>query len=72
MPHNMTVTIEDPLWEDMKKHEDIRWGAVMKSAVKEKIRALSVLEKLMAKSKLSEKEIREFSVSLGKRVNTAR
>lgn len=69
MPHNMTVTVEDPLWNEMKKHQDIRWSSVMKDAVKHKLNALGVLNKLMHKSKLSEKEIDEFAVSLGKKVS---
>lgn len=69
MPHNMTVTIEEPLWEKMKKHNEIRWSAVMKGAAKEKLRALEVLEKI-AKTHLSEKEIEEFAVKLGKKVTS--
>jgi hypothetical protein len=69
MTHNMTVTVEDPLWKDMKKHSEIRWSVVMKEAVKEKIRALEVLNRLMKKSKLSEKEISKFALDLGKKIN---
>ncbi len=66
MPHNMTVTIEDPLWNDMKKHSEIRWSAVMKDAASEKLRALKILEKFASKTKLSEKEIRDISIKLGR------
>ena len=69
MPHNMTVTIEDPLWEKMGKHEEIRWSAVMKDAIKSKLKALIVLDKLVKGSKLSEKEIEDFSIKLGRKVN---
>lgn len=69
MPHNMTVTIEDPLWEEMKKHDEIRWSTVMKGAVAEKLRALAVLNRLMESSKLSEKEINDFAIKLGKKVS---
>ena len=69
MPHNMTVTVEDNLWDEMNKHKEIRWSAVMKEAVREKIKALVVLNRLMEKAKLSEKEIEEFAVSLGKSVS---
>ncbi len=68
MPHNMTVTIEDPLWERMKNHNEIRWSAVMKEAAKEKLKALEVLENLFKKPHLSEKEIEEFAVKLGKKI----
>lgn len=68
MPHNLTVTIEDPIWKEMKKHAEIRWSAVMKDAAKEKLRALAVLERLAGKTHLSEKEIEAFAVELGKKV----
>ncbi len=69
MPHNLTVTVEDPLWENMKKHNEIRWSAVMKEAAKEKLKALDVLEKL-SKKHLSEKEIEKFAVKLGKEITS--
>ncbi|MEK6853836.1 MAG: hypothetical protein AABX60_00750 [Nanoarchaeota archaeon] len=69
MPHNMTVTIEDSLWEEMKGHNDIRWSAVMKAAVKDKLRALIVLNNLMNKTKIREEEIQDFAVALGKKIS---
>lgn len=72
MPHNLTVTVEDTLWGEMKRHPDIRWSVVMKEAAREKLRALTVLEKLAAKTRLSEEEIERFSVRLGKRITGRR
>lgn len=68
MPHNLTVTVEDDLWDEMKKHAEIRWSAVMKEAAKEKLQALAVLKRLASKASLSEKDIKAFSVQLGKRI----
>ena len=68
MAHNLTVTVEDSLWSEMKKHSEIRWSAVMKDAAKEKLRALEVLDRLAAKNKLSEKEIEKLAVALGRRI----
>ncbi len=68
MTHNLTVTVEDVLWEEMKKHAEIRWSTVMKEAAKEKLKALEILEKLAKHQKLSEQEIEEFSIKLGKRI----
>ena len=68
MAHNLTVTVENSLWEDMKKHSEIRWSAVMKEAAKEKLKALELLEKISKNTKLAEKEIEDFSVKLGKRI----
>lgn len=70
MPHNMTVTVEDLLWEKMKMHNEIRWSAVMKEAAVEKLKALEVLEKFSKKTHLSEKDIEEFAVKLGKKVTS--
>ena len=68
MPHNLTVTVEDDLWNEMKKHSEIRWSAVMKEAAKEKLQALAILKKLVAKTSMSEKEIEKIALKLGKRV----
>ena len=70
MAHNMTVTVEDLLWEKMKKHNEIRWSSVMKEAAKEKLKALEILEKLSKKNHFTEKEIEEFAVKLGKKVTS--
>lgn len=69
MTHNLTVTIEAPLWQAMKCHPEIRWSAVMKDAAKEKLQALAVLERLVKKTRLSEEEITEFAVKLGKKIS---
>ena len=72
MPHNMTVTIEDPLWDKMIKHHEIRWSAIMKDAVKNKLEALDVLNSLINSNKLNEKEIEDFAVRLGKKITKRR
>lgn len=68
MPHNLTVTVEDDLWNEMKKHSEIRWSAVMKEAAKEKLEALAVLKRLMSKTSMNEKDIEKFALKLGKHV----
>ncbi len=72
MPHNLTVTVDDDLWLEMKKHEEIRWSAVMKEAARDKLHALSLLNRLSHHSKLSEREIEDFAVHLGKKVSGRR
>jgi len=68
MSHNLTVTIEDDLWKAMKKHPEMRWSAVMKTAAEEKLKALEVLERIAGNHKMTEKEIIDFSVALGKKI----
>ena len=70
MPHNLTVTVEDELWDEMKKHHEIRWSAVMKDAATEKLEALEMLEKLAKRTRLSEKEIDKISIELGRKVTS--
>ncbi len=70
MTHNLTVTVENPLWDEMKKYSEIRWGVIMKEAAKEKIKALELLEKISKNIKLTEKEIEDFSIKLGKRITS--
>lgn len=72
MPHNLTVTVDDTLWKDMKKHAEIRWSMVMKDAAKEKLKALGTLENLAKKNRLSEDEIEKLAVELGKKINRGR
>lgn len=69
MPHNLTVTVEDTLWKDMKKHAEIRWSAVMKDAAREKLKVLETLENLAKKNRLSEDEIEKLAIELGKKIN---
>ncbi len=72
MTHNLTVTVEDDLWKEMKKHEEIRWSAVMKEAARQKLKAISLLDKLARKTTLSEREIEDFALKLGKKVSGRR
>ncbi len=65
----MTVTVNDTLWNEMKKHPQIRWSSVMKDAAAEKLKALVILERLATKSRLSEDEIMRLSVKLGRKIN---
>ena len=70
MVHNLTVTVEDDLWKDMKEHPEVRWGIVMKEAAKEKLRALIMLNKLVEKGKLTEEEIEKFALKLSRRIKS--
>ena len=65
---HITFSIPNKIHNEMKKHPEIRWSAVMKKAAKEKLHALVVLERFAKKSKLSEQEIHEFAIKLGKKI----
>ena len=58
---NITLAVPKDLHEEMKKHEEIRWSAVIKGILRKKINDLELLNKLTRKSKLTEKDVEELS-----------
>ena len=53
---NMTLAIPEDLHEIMKKHSEIKWSEVARHAIWEKARKLELMDKLLSKSKLTDKE----------------
>lgn len=64
---NMTLAIPDDLQKKMKRHSDIRWSAVARQAISEKIDMLERVERIAQKSKLT----LEDAKILGKKINAA-
>jgi len=62
---NVTVTVPMDLKKQMEKFDEVNWSAVARNAFAEKVTAISVLEKLSAKSKLTE----AAALSLGRSVS---
>lgn len=58
---NMTLSIPDEVQEEMKKFSEVRWSEVARKAIVEKLETLELAEKLAKKSKLTEKDVEEFS-----------
>ncbi len=58
---NMTLAIPDEVQEDMKRFSEVRWSEVARKAIIEKLETLELAEKLAKKSKLTQKDIEEFS-----------
>ena len=58
---NITLSVPDDIHEDMKHFSEIRWSEVDRKAIIDKIETLRLAESLAKKSKLSEKDVREFS-----------
>lgn len=58
---NITLAIPKELHEEMKRHEEIRWSTVIKGILKKKLRDLELMDKLNAKSKLTEKDVENLS-----------
>lgn len=64
---NMTLAIPDDLQKKMKHHADVRWSAVARQAIVEKIDALEEVERILEKSKFTAKDAK----ILGKKINAA-
>lgn len=63
---NMTLAIPDDLSEVMKKHNEIKWSEVARKAIAEKAKLLELMDKIVEKSKLTEKDALEIGVKIKK------
>ena len=57
---NLTLSIPDDLYEEMKKHPEIRWSEVARQAVTRKLEDLRRLDELLAPSRLTEDDVAEL------------
>ena len=57
---NMTLAVPEELSRVMKKHLEIKWSEIARRALWEHARKLAIIETLLAKSKLTEKDAFEL------------
>ena len=57
---NMTLAVPDELNSMIKKHSEIKWSEIARKAMWEHARKLELVEKIVAKSKLTEKDAEEI------------
>lgn len=57
---NMTLAIPEDLKKIMDKHKDIKWSEVARNAIQEKAMKIELMDKLVSKSKLTEKDALEI------------
>jgi len=58
---NVTLAIPEALHQKMKKHTEIRWSEVVRKTISDKIETLEIIERIAAKSKLTEKDVERLS-----------
>lgn len=58
---NMTLSIPEELSKKMKSMPEMRWSEIARQAIQQKIEDLEALNKLASKSKITDKDIEEFS-----------
>lgn len=57
---NMTLAIPDNLNSLIKKHNEVKWSEIARRAMLEHAKRLELMDKLVSKSKLTEKDIKEI------------
>jgi len=62
---NMTLAIPDELHRLMRKHKEVRWSEVAREALWDKVRKLELMDEILSKSKLTEKD----SIKIGRMIN---
>ena len=62
---NMTLSIPKELKKDMDSIPWVNWSEVARSAIRDRVRALKVLEEFTSDSELTEEE----AIELGRKVN---
>ena len=62
---NMTLAIPEDLKKIMDKHSDVKWSEVARQAIWERARKLELMDSLLVKSKLTEKD----TLEIGRKIN---
>ena len=57
---NMTLSIPSELYGIIKKHNEIKWSEVARRAMWQQARKLQIMERLVSKSRLTEKDVEEL------------
>lgn len=61
---NITISVSEELYTTIKKHKQVRWSEVARSAMALYAKKLSLLDKLLKDSELTE----EDAIEIGKKI----
>ncbi|MEK6899644.1 MAG: hypothetical protein AABX05_00830 [Nanoarchaeota archaeon] len=64
---SITLAVPAELKIEMDQHPELNWSEVARQAIKEKLALLAKMDKLLSKSRLTEKD----ALELGRKVNKA-
>lgn len=51
----MTLSVPEELYNKMKQHTELKWSDIARKSFENKLNEIELLDKLLSKSKLSEK-----------------
>lgn len=57
---NVTVSIPEDLKEEMRRHEEVNWSAVIRKAVQDHLRKLAIADAIARKSKLTREDVEDL------------
>ena len=58
---NITLSMPDEIQKEMKEFSEVKWSEIARRAIIERLTLLKRAEELAKKSKLTEKDAKEFS-----------
>ncbi len=58
---NMTLAVPEDLYQIMQKHKEIKWSEVARQAMFEQARKIELMDKILSKSTLTEKDVETIS-----------
>ena len=58
---NLTLSVPDDLYEEMKKHPEIRWSEVARQALAKKLGDLRRLDALLRGSRLRDEDVQDVA-----------
>jgi hypothetical protein len=64
---NMTLAVPDDLHVMMRKHKTVRWSEVAREALWNHARKLELMDNMLSKSALTEKD----AIEIGRKINKA-
>ena len=65
---NITLTIPNILHEKIRRHSEIRWSEVIRQLLQKKIEQLELMNQIVNKSKLTQKDVDEISEKIDSNV----
>ncbi len=58
---NITLSMPDSVHSEMKQFSEVKWSEVARKAIIERLETLKLADKISKKSKLTAKDVKEFS-----------
>ena len=58
---NITLAVPQDLREELQKHDEVNWSAVIRRALQTHLRKLEIADAIASKSKLTKKDVEELS-----------